>query len=95
MKIEGYQHAICLTLKKLSTSCSLLVITLDMEVEQQPLKCVNHKGRGGYTPLRVIIDNTTNNLIQEKHGKTLEDRKNNFSTLLVNMLSRLTLFSSK
>ena len=47
-----------------------------MEVEQQPLNCLNHKGGGeGYTPLRVIIDNTTNNLIQEKHGETLEDRK--------------------
>ena len=66
-----------------------------MEDEQQPLHCLNHKGGGGYKPLRVIIDNTTNNLIQEKHGKTLEGRKNNFSTLLVDILSRLTLFSSK
>ena len=65
-----------------------------MKDEQQPLHSLNYKGEG-YRPFRVIIDNTTNNLIQKKHGKTLEARKNNFSTLLVNILSRLNLFSSK
>ena len=62
-----------------------------MKEEQQPLHCLNHKGGGGgYKPFRVIIDNTTNNLIKEKQGKTLEVRQNNFSTLLVDILLRVT-----
>ena len=94
MKIEGYQNAIWLTLKKLSKSRSLLVITPYMKDEQQPLHSLNYKGEG-YKPFRVIIDNTMSNLIQEKHGKTLEARKNKFSMLLANILSPLNLFSSK
>ena len=62
-----------------------------MKDEQQPLHCLSHKFEG-YKPLRVIIDNTTNNLIQEKHGRTLEGRKDNFSMLLVDVLPRLTYF---
>ena len=65
-----------------------------MTEEQQSLHCLNHKGEG-YKPLRVIVDNTMNNLIQEKHGKTLEGRKKYCSMLLVDIVPRLTLFSSK
>ena len=69
-------------------------IKLDMKEEQQSLHCLNHT-RGGLQPLRGIVYSTTNNLIQEKHGKTLDGRKNNFSTLLVDILPGLTLLSSK
>ena len=65
-----------------------------MKDEQQSLHCLSHKGEG-YKPFRVIIYNTTNNLIQKKDGKTLGSREKNFSTLLVDILPRLTLFSSK
>ena len=74
MKIEGYHYVLWLTLKKLSKSCSLLVITPDINDEQQPRHSLNYKGEG-YKPFRVIIDNATNNLMEERHQQTLEVRK--------------------
>ena len=62
-----------------------------MKDEQQPLHSLNYKGEG-YKSFRVIIDNTTNNHIQEKHGETFDVRQNNFSTLLVNILSYIIYF---
>ena len=73
MKIEGYQNAIWLTFNKLGKSRRFLVITLAMKNEQQPLYGLNHTGEG-CKPLRVIIDNTMNNLTEEKHGEILEVR---------------------